>query len=162
MLPYGTMDALTVDYRDADSPTGTLVSDLQRRLLEWGARDIDGSPPEVTGRYDERTARILAHWIAQDSTRWPDPALLEVTWGHPVTDCRVWRALGFDCEAVEVVPGVTPMAEAIQKAVEGGVLSLSCQGAEAHPATRRPWVLAGALAALFGLFVASTSGRRRQ
>ena len=135
-----------MDYRDADSPTGSLVSDLQRRLAELGARDADGSPPEVSGRYDEKTARILAHWIAADSARWPDPAWLEITWGHPVTDCRVWRALGFDCEAVEVVPGVTPMAEAIQAAAQSGQIALTCPKAPA-PASRRPgWTLAGILA----------------
>lgn len=119
-------DLGTVPYSDADTPTGTLVSDLQRRLAELGARDMDGSPPEVTGRYDEKTARILSHWIAADTERWPEAAWLEATWGHPVTDCGVWRALGFACEAVEVVPGVTPMADAIERAVEAGTLSLTC------------------------------------
>ena len=149
-------DVGAVSYQDADSPTGTLVSDLQRRLAELGATDIDGSAPEVTGRYDEKTARILAHWIASDVSRWPDPALLEVAWGHPVTDCRVWQALGFDCEAVELVPGVTPMADAIEQAMEEGVLSLSCVPPPAAPeqAGVPAWLVLVGLGALLG-------GRRR-
>ena len=161
LLPYAPFDADDVEYEDEDSPTGTLVSDLQRRLLELGARDIDGSPPEITGRYDVRTARILAHWIAADSARWPDPTLLEATWGHPMTDCRVWRALGFDCEGVDVVPGVTPMAEAILAAAESGKLSLDC-ARRPHPAARSSDWLFGSVLAASGLFVALTSGRRRR
>lgn len=150
-------DIGAVRYEDADSPTGTLISDLQRRLAELGARDIDGSPPEITGRYDEKTARMLAHWIACDVRRWPDPAWLEVTWGHPVTDCNVWRALGFDCEAVEVVPGVTPMAEAIQRAVEEGSLSLTC-APPTPPAPRETGIPAWLILVGLGILLA----RRRR
>lgn len=149
LLPYNPLDVTAVNYGDTDSPTGTLISDLQRRLSELGATDVDGSAPDVTGRYDPKTARILAHWIAADQARWPDPVWLEITWGHPVTDCRVWRALGFDCEAVEVIPGVTPMADAIQQAVSDGRLTLSCPPpAPAPEATRTSWVWLLALIAV--------------
>ena len=162
LLPYSPSDAASVSYGDADSPTGALISDLQRRLAALGARDMDGSLPEATGRYDAKTARILAHWIASDVSRWPDPALVEVAWGHPSTDCRVWRALGFDCEAVEVVPGVTPMADAILAAAESGRLSLDCSRAPTRAGARTPDWLFGGLLAAGGLFVAVTSGKMRR
>lgn len=159
LLPLDEMDVRRArPYRDADSPGGDLVSRLQRRLRALGAEAGCGRLPQITGVYDLATARALARWTLLHLERWPSWPSVRAAWGHRVTDCAVWRAVGFDCEAVEIVPGVTPEAEEIRRAVERGDLDLAC----VQPAPDRHiewlWLLLGAS----GVVLAVSLGHRQE
>lgn len=129
--------------------------------MELGAQDLDGSPPEATGHYDPKTARILAHWVASDRSRWPDPALLKLAWGHPITDCRVWRALGFDCEAAEIVPGVTPASNLLLRVFGSRVVPCEAIAQLSEP-TPSVWLLVVGALAMPLVLPAALSFRRRR
>ena len=156
ILPMSALWVRGVMYTDADPPQG-LISEIQRRLRELGARDDRGQLPPVTGQYDEYTAHVLNLWVASDMSRWPSYEMGEATGGVWVTDCNVYRALGIDCEELESVPG-TPNPDRVRVYLNEGKLSLRCQPLQRPPVSPAPPTAAEVHPVLAGVAAVAVTG----
>lgn len=146
-----------VFYRDSDPPQG-LVTRIEQRLQQDGARYRDGRRVELTGLYDTQLASAVDDWLQSHnvpiSRAWLDAAK------QVVLDCGAYRALGIQCEALFLVPGILINEARIRRFLEDGQLGLDCPLVPPPPPPQlappgRPLrVTAGTVLTLSGILVA--------